>query len=163
MTHGASCCFTGHRNVSNIEAGNIDQLLHETIDLLIRQNVVRFYCGGALGFDTLAAKAVLDFKRTNPQIQLILAVPFRDQDRLWQQDDKRIYRKIYEQADEIHILSEQYYSGCFHKRNRYIVDHSDVCVCYLAKNRGGTFYTVNYAQKHNKRIINLAFPSVSAV
>ncbi|MCL2883887.1 MAG: hypothetical protein FWF49_00185 [Oscillospiraceae bacterium] len=41
-------------------------------------------------------------------------------------------------------------------RNRALVDHSDVCVCFLNKSTGGTAYTVKYAQKKGLSIINLA-------
>jgi len=42
------------------------------------------------------------------------------------------------------------------KRNRNLVDNSGVCIAYLTENRGGTFYTVNYAAKLNREIINIA-------
>ena len=41
------------------------------------------------------------------------------------------------------------------ERDRYLVDNSDLLVCFLRKNRGGTFYTVNYARKKGKKIIEL--------
>ena len=43
-----------------------------------------------------------------------------------------------------------------HKRNRHLVDHSSICVCYLTEDRGGTAYTVNYAKKQGLKVINLA-------
>ncbi|WP_297983767.1 hypothetical protein [uncultured Oscillibacter sp.] len=52
--------------------------------------------------------------------------------------------------------AQQYTRGCMHKRNRYLVDNSGVCVCYLTKERGGTAYTVNYAEKRKLEIINIA-------
>ena len=47
--------------------------------------------------------------------------------------------------------------GCMYKRNRHLVDHSGVCVCYLTKDSGGTTYTVRYARAHGLEIINLAY------
>ena len=43
-----------------------------------------------------------------------------------------------------------------HKRNRHLVDNSSVCVCYLAKDSGGTDYTVGYARLKGLKVINLA-------
>ncbi len=40
--------------------------------------------------------------------------------------------------------------------NRYLVDNSGVCVCYLTRDAGGTAYTVNYAKRQGLEIINLA-------
>ena len=42
------------------------------------------------------------------------------------------------------------------KRNRYLVDHSGTCVCYLTSAKGGTAYTVNYTKQKGLRIIHLA-------
>ena len=60
------------------------------------------------------------------------------------------------QADHVVYTAQQYTRGCMHRRNRYLVDNSGICVCYLTKERGGTAYTVNYAEKHKLEIINIA-------
>ena len=61
------------------------------------------------------------------------------------------------QADKVVYMAQQYTPGCMHKRNRHLVDHSGVCVCYLTKESGGTAYTVNYAKRHGVEIINIAW------
>ena len=43
-----------------------------------------------------------------------------------------------------------------HKRNRHLVDYSGFGICYLTKEEGGTFYTVNYARKANIPLVNVA-------
>lgn len=42
------------------------------------------------------------------------------------------------------------------ERNRYMADHSDICVCYCTSGEGGTAYTVRYAEKKEIPIVNLA-------
>ena len=42
------------------------------------------------------------------------------------------------------------------KRNRYLVDHSSLCICYLTRQTGGTAYTFNYAKNKGIEIINIA-------
>ena len=49
-----------------------------------------------------------------------------------------------------------YYNGCMQVRNRYLVDHSSACICYLNNLRSGTAYTVKYAESQGLQIINLA-------
>ena len=45
-------------------------------------------------------------------------------------------------------------SGCYHARNRYLVDHADsVLALYNGSPTGGTAYTVKYACQRNKEII----------
>lgn len=46
--------------------------------------------------------------------------------------------------------------GCMHKRNRHLVDNSSACISYLTENKGGTFYTVNYAKSKGVEVINIA-------
>ncbi len=122
----------------------------------IEQGYRYFGCGGALGFDTLAAQTVLQLRETYPEIRLILVLPCRNQTRGWRQDDVAEYGRIIKAADKVTYTSEQYYSGCMHKRNRHLVDNSSLCICYLTEQSGGTAYTVNYARSQGLKIINIA-------
>ena len=58
-------------------------------------------------------------------------------------------------ADKAVITSEQYNRGCFFTRNRYMVDNADVVVCAFNGKSGGTAYTVDYALKQNKIVIQI--------
>lgn len=53
-------------------------------------------------------------------------------------------------------MADDYDRGCMYKRNRFLVDNSTVCVCYLTAVNGGTAYTVGYAKSKNLTVINLA-------
>ena len=47
-----------------------------------------------------------------------------------------------------------YSSGCYHARNRYLVDHADsVLALYNGSTTGGTAYTVKYAYQRNEEIV----------
>ncbi len=52
-----TCCFTGHRKIPGDELPQIKTKLKNTIIELINNGVIYYGAGGALGFDTLAAKA----------------------------------------------------------------------------------------------------------
>ena len=148
-------CFTGHRKLNENE-NLINERLFSVIENLVSEGFTRFIAGGALGFDTLAAYAVLEIRETHPHISLAIAIPHRNQAGSWSDEEKDEYKKILEAADEQILLSENYFRGCFHVRNRYMVDNSTVCVAYLLEEKGGTFSTVKYAQKKGLRVINLA-------
>ena len=149
-------CFTGHRKIPHSEHKKIANRLKTTLIQLISEGYCYFGCGGALGFDTLSAQAVLDLKDKYPQIKLILVLPCLAQTRGWNIDDVRMYEYIKGLADKVTYTSENYFNGCMQKRNRHLVDNSSVCICYLTENKGGTFYTVNYAKKQKLSIINVA-------
>ena len=151
-----TCCFTGHRELPVRGRKELTTKLEETIIGLIDRGI-RFYgAGGARGWDTLAAQTVLRLKGRFPHIKLILVFPCRTQTRGWPAADVQEYERIKALADKVVYTSQEYTKGCMHKRNRHLVDHSSVCVCYLTKKDGGTAYTVDYAERQELEIINLA-------
>ena len=46
--------------------------------------------------------------------------------------------------------------GAITKRNRWMVEQADIFICYVEKEEGGAYAALEYAQKLNKQIINLA-------
>ena len=149
--------FTGHRHLPSDEIGLISDKLFHSLSCAYSEGYRRFFCGCALGFDTLAALQTLRFKKIYPHVILSLAIPCETQSARWQESDKRIYARILEQADEKTILSPHYYQGVMLTRNRYMADRSSLCICYLSHMRGGTAYTVRYALQSSRiNIVNLA-------
>lgn len=149
------CCFTGHRDIPLLQRLTLKKKLKETIRQLIRDGVTEFRCGGALGFDTMAAQVVCAEKRKNPAIRLILMLPCRDQTKYWNQADIQIYESVFNQADEIVYTSEHYSRGCMHIRNRRLVEGSDVCVAFCERETGGAAFTVRYAQTQGLAVLHL--------
>ena len=41
-------------------------------------------------------------------------------------------------------------------RNRYMINRSDLIICYTDRNHGGAYNSVNYAVRKEKEIINIA-------
>lgn len=153
---GQTCCFTGHRFIEPQEAEKVFIKTKEDISLLASKGVKYFGAGGAIGFDTIAALAVLSVREINPEIKLILVLPCKNQTRFWKQADIDIYKYIKSKADKVKYVSNQYYDGCMQKRNRRLVDCSSYCICYLKNDQSGTAYTVNYAKQQGLKIINIA-------
>ena len=151
-----SCCFSGHRKLEREETESLKKALLPVILELVQRGIYCFYAGGALGFDMLAAEAVQQAKRYDPRIRLILVLPCKNQEKYWNKQACVRYNRIKEAADDVIYTSEVYFSGCMHQRNRYMIDHSTCCVCYLVHDSGGTKYTVDYCRKKGKQVINLA-------
>ena len=151
-----NCCFSGHRKLPKDKEKEIEKDLKKEILRLIQRGFHCFYAGGALGFDTLAAEKIQEIKTEYPDIQLKLVLPCLNQAEHWKKEEKEEYEKMKSLADEIIYISEVYYRGCMQKRNRYMVDHSVICLCYLTETSGGTKYTIDYCKKQGKEIINLA-------
>ena len=151
-----TACFTGHRQIPAEEEERSCARLDEVIADLIGHDIKCFAAGGALGFDTMAAQAVLRAKEQHPQIRLILVLPFPDHGRRWSERNRKVYEEIKMQADEVEYATEHYTRFCMFVRNRRLVERSCICVAYQTKDTGGTAYTVKYARSKGLRIINLA-------
>ena len=151
-----TCCFTGHRELSPYTPKEIFNETRNVISSLFDKGIIYFGTGGALGFDTVAAQAVLSVKSEHPEVKLILVLPCENQTKYWKEKDIKIYNEIKEKADKVKILSSTYYNGCMQKRNRHLVDCSGYCVCFKTKDEGGTAYTVDYAIKNGLKVINIA-------
>lgn len=159
---GQTVCFTGHRRLTRQEAAMLAARLDMVLEALFHRGYRRFVCGGALGFDTLAAEQVLQLQARHPEVQLVMALPCGNQAQRWSQEDGRRYERILYAADETHVLSPVYYDGCMMVRNRFMVDHSSLCVCYLCHMKGGTMSTVAYALRERLPVLNVAMEDVCA-
>ena len=145
------CAFTGHRDLG----GKFDyNLLDRGILNLVKSGVTEFYCGMAVGFDMAAAECVLACKNEY-DVKLCACIPCPEQIKNYGSADKFRYERILKRCDEIIVLSENYYKGCMLARDRFMVDNCDVLLSYLRKDSGGTFYTVNYAERKNVKIISI--------
>lgn len=151
-----TCCLTGHRKILPENFEEISRRLEKMLIQLIEKGYMYFGAGGALGFDTLAAQTVLKLKTVYPYIELILVLPCESQAKRWKKEDKMTYEDIKAKADKVVYTSKAYFRGCMHKRNRYLVDNSSSCICYLTKETGGTAYTVNYAKEKMLTVYNVA-------
>ena len=128
-----------------------------TVDRLYTEDkITTYYAGGAQGFDTHASEVVIEHRAVLPDLRLVLVVPPAEQAARRSSDEKVRYERIKREANDVICLAKHYYRGCVQRRNRYLVDHSDVCVCYLTEPTGGTAYTVEYARKQGIPVVNLA-------
>lgn len=157
-----TCCYTGHRpngfpwpyEKDKKRQALYEKSLHERIESYITERgVTDFICGMALGADTDFALSVLSLRKKYPYIRLHCAIPCRTQTRQWNTSEIARYNDILKHATSTVVLSEHYTRGCMFERNRYMVDNSDYLLAiWNGSRKGGTWYTLNYAQKRHKPI-----------
>jgi len=148
-------CFTGHRRIAAADRLRLAAQLAAAVDGRIALGMTHFICGGALGFDTLAAQCVLAARAANPAVRLMLALPCRGQAENWRAADKAVYADICARADEVIYVSEDYSPDCMGRRNRFMVDHAAAVVVYCRQAQGGTANTVAYAVREGVPRIHL--------
>ena len=143
--------LTGHRVLgTNFSREKLERALRS----LIEGGADTFFCGMALGFDTLCCECLLKLREEFP-LRVVACIPCADQASRYSPRAKAKYDALLAACDERIILHEKYENGCMFERNRCMVEKCDVLLAYLESERGGTYYTVNYAKKRGKRIVFL--------
>ena len=154
-------CFTGHRpdklggfDINNHIAQKIKLKLKEAIIKSINDGFDTFISGGALGVDQYAAEIVISLKNDYPHIKLVIARPFPSQEKIWNQQSKKLFHTICSKADFIVDVSPDPYSAWkMQVRNEYMIKNSSLLIAVYDGSDGGTGNTVKFAIKKNKKII----------
>ncbi len=131
------CSFTGHRRVPGQDAQRLRRRLREEIVRREAGGIPVFLAGGALGFDTMAAQG---------------------QTARWPEKNVADYLALQSAADDVFYTGDRCEPEAYLRRNRFLVDHSCQCLCYLTTHsrRSGTAYTVRYALGQGVEVCNLA-------
>ena len=83
-------------------------------------------------------------------------MPFPDQDKYFNTENKNRYLNILKQADEVVTISKDFSNIAYLKRNDYMISHSCQLIAYWnEKSLGGTSYTVRKAREKKLTIYNL--------
>ena len=161
MEYLRSCCFTGHREIPLEKYGEIWSAVEREALKLYENGVRTFIVGGALGFDTLAAREVIKFRISHPDARLLLYLPCVNQDEQWSERDRNNYQYVLNASDEILYLYDEYVDGCMKERNLRLAEKADILISYVSRSNSGTGQTVRMAEKLGKEIYNL-YPSLDS-
>ena len=151
-------CFTGHRKVPGKSYGQwmgVDKVVMGVIRDAYAKGFGNFICGGAIGFDTVAATAVLEVMRELHDINLIMAIPFRNQPNRWPTQIRDNYDTILSQADKVVYVDEElalenpgeYAANKMFIRNKRMVEESAAVVaCVSNESTSGSSHCIEYAK-----------------
>ena len=153
------CCVTGHRpsrfpfprTEENSDFIRYLSELNKTIEQLINYGFDHFISGMADGADLDFAHCILGFQQRGHKITLEGALPYPIKDIEYQTADIR--KKLIGRCDSVTVVSDHYFRGCMHKRNRYMVDKAElVLAIWNRESKGGTWSTIEYATARKKEI-----------
>lgn len=151
-----TCCFTGHRPEKLTQTEDeIKPLLETQIRQAIDDGFNIFISGVSKGVDLWAAEIVIKLRSSGLPIKLVCASPYRDFEKYWAQDWKNKYNQVLANADETHFISSSFRKGCYHIRNRWLVDHSERIIAVYNGEIGGTEKTIKYAEKQDVPVYNI--------
>ena len=163
MNPETTCCFTGPRPARLPMNGN--EFSAEIIGLKINLRAAiidayndgfRFFMSGmAEGFDLFAAETVLELKSELEDIALVAVLPFSEAPKRHSAKTVKRMENVLSKADAVISLSENYFSGCEHRRNIYMADNSTRIIGYYNGLSGGTAHCWNYSADKNLELVNL--------
>ena len=146
--------FFGHRYIDRFRT--IEDSLEELIIKLLREHeYVDFLVGRNGDFDQLVSSTIRRMKREfrDDNCSHILVLPYNTSEF---QNNEESFAEYY---DEIEICPESHaahFKAAMQIRNRSMVDRSDLVICYVERDSGGAYQTMQYALKQEKKVINLA-------
>lgn len=156
-----SCAFTGHRKIEDRHKGKIEDLLCRAIAFAYESGCRTFMTGGALGFDTLAAKEIIRFRLSHPDVRLSIILPCKNQSETWTSPQISLYEYTLANADEVEYVCDEYKDGCMKLRNSRLAESCDILIAYVARPYSGSAQTVRMANKAGKKVYNL-YPSLDS-
>lgn len=160
-----SAAFTGYRpqklpfgnDLTHPDALRLREALYKEFEKLVIKGFRRFYTGGAIGCDLMAAEVILELKRKYEHRELIhcLCLPCLNHCAQWRHEDIVRLEKIKMNSVVIYTSESPYFNGCMQIRNQYMVDASAVLIAVYDGQSGGTKNTVDYAQRQQKKVVML--------
>jgi len=148
-----TCTFAGH---SCVYSSSVGKCLEREIETFLSDaDSAVFYVGGRGDFDCMAAAEVRAAMKhhKDKEIQLFLVEPY-----------------MHEGLNREKEYNEDHYSGivipqeligihpkaAITKRNRWMVDQSDLLIAFVQRDFGGAYETMKYAIKTKTHVINIA-------
>ena len=157
-----TCAFTGHRNIAIAHRGRINELIFRAISYAYDEGCRTFLSGGAVGFDTLAAREVVRFRMSHQDVRLSLVLPCINQDERWSARERDSYEYLLGAADEVSYVSDFYTADCMKRRNLALATAADIVISYVGRSASGAGQTVRMAERLGKRIYNL-YPTLDCI
>lgn len=166
-----SVCFSGHRPKKLLQNytdknkfyNDLINTLQDQIMDTIKSGYTHFYSGMAQGTDLIASDIIIKLKNQNCNIHHHAVYPFATQSNSYSPYWKNLFMKVLTNSDSNTVLNKSYVKGCYHQRNKYLIDNSSILIAVFDGDyKSGTGQTIKYALKREieVRIIHISNESM---
>ncbi len=140
-----TCTFFGHRNITH----DIESVLNSVlVDLIENENVNLFYVGNSGVFDAMVQNKLKHLKSLYPHIKCFTVIAYMPtKQNKTETDLDTIYPDGLENTPPKFAIN---------KRNKWMIDKSDYVVTYVKHTTGGAVKFKEFAEKEEKKVINIA-------
>lgn len=137
----SACTFFGHRECYGLDR----EVLYRAIKKLILQGADTFYVGNQGQFDTMAYGCLRELRVEYPYIHVSMVLAYFPGKK-----EKDLEDTVY--PEEIEVGPRKF---AIERRNRWLIDHSEHCLCYVGHSWGGAYKFAQLAKHRGKNVINL--------
>lgn len=145
------CSFFGHRDTPD----SIRPILRGEI---VRQfelyGVERFYVGNQGRFDAMVKSVLRELSEEYPNLKYDVVLAYLPHGKQMDSAEDTVYPEGLERVPRRYAIAA---------RNKWMVERSDVVICYIDRTFGGAAQFAEMAEKKGKKIINLADQAKSFV
>jgi uncharacterized phage-like protein YoqJ len=138
------CTFFGHSECSGLDAA----VLRNAIENLIKQGTNEFLVGNHGQFDAMVFSCLQDFSKDYPEISYSVALAYLPT----RKENYDIYHGHSFYPEGLEIGPAKF---AIERRNRYLIESANICLCYINHTFGGAYKFARMAKRRGLQIINL--------
>ena len=138
------CTFFGHSECYGLNAA----VLRNAIEALINQGATEFLVGNHGQFDSMVFSCLRDLRKEHPEISYSVVLAYLPN----RKENCDIYHGHSFYPEGLEIGPAKFAIG---RRNRYLIDSADICLCYINHTFGGAYKFARMAKNRGLNVINL--------
>lgn len=144
----------GHRIIDDYQT--VEQKLYELLRIIMSRGdrEVEFLVGRNGDFDLISTSVIRRLKKemNTDSVFLTLVLPYETAEL---RNNAEAFENYYDSIEISEASADRNFKYAIVARNRDMVDRSDMVVVYVKNQSGGAYQSLRYAEKNEKRIINL--------
>ena len=137
------CTFFGHRECYGLDKKKLERTIEELID----KGVDTFYVGNQGRFDSMVFGCLTKLKEVHSNISFSVVLTY-----IPTKSDYGLYHghSIYPEGQE--TVPPRF---AIERRNKWMIDRSDFCLCYITHTWGGAHKFAKQAKRRGLTVINM--------
>lgn len=143
----AACTFFGHAECYGFD----ERALRQAIEDLINKGVDTFYMGNQGQFDSTVYSCLKQLRKKHPHIRVCVVLAYLP----------TATSKYDDMADTMYPEIEGHPKFAIERRNRWMITHSDYCICCINHTWGGAWKFAQLALRQGRNVINLGLVPLS--
>lgn len=156
MREKLTVSFFGHRIIDDSQT--VEQKLYELLRIIISRGdrEVEFLVGRNGDFDLIATSVIRRLKKeiNSENVFLTLVLPYETAEL---RNNTEAFEDFYDSIEISEASVDKNFKYAITARNRDMIDRSDMVVVYVKNQSGGAYQSLRYAEKNEKKIVNLYY------